>query len=533
MANVVALAYGLGVTMIVAFGITALILTRRVAKDKLQDSEWFLTARRSVGPSIIAFSFMSSGLGAWVPSSMSAYGVSAGIIGLVFYAVSCGIPIIIIAHVGAVLNRKYPGVQSLGDFVQWRYGTIPTVVVTLIMLFTMSIGLCAEYTAIGNLFEFIVGGPRLPIVIVIAVVTAIYTAAGGLYVSILTDVAQGIFGIGMLVIIAIYVAVTYRPTSLPPLSDDPVLGPNYWGYAAIVAMPISLTCSTIFSEAPWQRVWASADHKALKKGSYVGALGLIVICFLYGFGGFLALWAKFPTNDPTGGTAFFDLLGAGEATPPTWILMVAVLATCAMSEGNVDSLQNGIVDTIATRLFRGKSVWYARALVFLINIPTVFVSLRGYNIISLFLVGNLVCTFSAMPVVLGLVTRLEGYITGISMLFGMFLGFWSICVFGYLKKGDFQAGMTFVFTESYDWPSFVLPLVFSCIGVFLAAAVEGAVRKACGWQYPIPLNPPPEARIEERGEPARAVDSFHSSFPEEPQYHFAADDSKKTLSTSH
>ncbi|KAG0235152.1 hypothetical protein BGW41_000903 [Actinomortierella wolfii] len=495
MADVVALAYGLGVTMIVAFGVIALILTKRVAKDKLNDSEWFLTARGSVGPLVIGFSFMSSGLGAWVPSSMSAYGLSAGIIGLVFYALSCGIPIVIIAHVGAVLNRKYPGVQSLGDFVQWRYGTVPTLVVTLIMLFTMSIGLCAEYTAIGNLFEFIVGAPRLPIVIIVAVVTAIYTAAGGLYVSILTDVAQGVFGIALLLVMAIYVAVTYRPGPLPPLGET--LGPNYWGYAAIAAMPISLTCATIFSEAPWQRVWASADHNALKRGSYVGAIGLVSICFLYGFGGFLALWAGFPTNDPTGATAFFDLLGAGKETAPTWILMLAVLATCAMNEGNVDSLQNGIVDTIATRLFRGKSVWYARALVFLINIPTVFVSLKGYNIISLFLVGNLVCTFSAVPVVLGLVTRLEGYITGISMLFGIFTGFWSICVFGYLKMGDFDTGMKFVWTESYDWPSFVLPLVFSTIGVFLAAGVEGAIRKACGMEYPVQLTPPPEARVGE------------------------------------
>ncbi|KAF9926486.1 hypothetical protein FBU30_003957 [Linnemannia zychae] len=487
MSSLASITYGLSVTTIVLFGIIALILARRRQRIKKDDTEFFLTARKSVPLKTIAWSFYAQGVGAWVIFSMPAYVVSAGIVGLVAYAISCGLPIIIVARVGAVLHRKYPGVLSLGDFVQWRYGTIPTIIVSLVMLLNMFIGLCAEYTSIGNLMELVIGAPRLPIILCVAIVTSIYTAAGGLYVSILTDVAQGVFGIGLLVIMAIYVAVTYRPESLPtPIPDE--LGPNYWGWAAIAAMPISMTCATLFSEGPWQRIWASADEKALKQGSFLGAAALVVVCFMYGFGGFLAIWAGFPQSSEDGSTAFFDLLGAGKDTAPIWITVIAALSTVTMNEGCVDSIQNGIVDTLASRFFRGKSVWYPRVLVFIINAPIVFVALKGYNIIILFLIGNLICTICAVPLLLGLVDRLEGYVTGWSFVTGVLTGFLSIVVFGYLKVGGWYEGLQYVFIQAYDWPSFVLPLIFSGIGVMIAAYIEGLIRKALGLEYPIPLS---------------------------------------------
>ncbi|KAG0031895.1 hypothetical protein BGZ81_000325 [Podila clonocystis] len=496
--SLASITYGVSIATVVLFGLIALTLSHRRHKHHQDTTEFFLTARKSVPERTIAWSFFASGVGAWVIFSMPAYVVSAGIVGLVAYSVSSGIPMFLVARVGSVLHRKYPNVMSLGDFVQWRFGTIPMIVVTLIMLLNMFVALTAEYTAIGNLMENVIGAPRLPYIIIVAVVTSVYTAAGGLYVSILTDVAQGVFAVILLLIMTIYVAVTFRPASLPtPLPET--LGPNYYGWAACGAMPISLTCATIFSEGPWQRIWASADDRALKRGSLWGSLGLIIVCFMYGFGGFLALWAGYPTSDPYGSTAFFDLLAAGNEHAPTWILVLVSIAAVTMNEGAVDTLQNGIVDTIATRFFRKRSIWYPRVLVFLINIPIVFVSLKGYNIISLFLIGNLVCTICATPVLLGLVTRLEGIVTGISMLFGIVTGFFSIVVFGYIKMGNLKDGMEYTFTVSYDWPSFVLPLVFSTVGTLLAAYVESLIRKACGFAYPAPMNFPPVV-FSEQGE---------------------------------
>ena len=59
--------------------------------------------------------------------------------------------------------------------------------VAVIVLFNMGIAMTAEYTAVGDLFEYVLGAPRWPIVVVIGLVAMLYTAAGGLYVSIITD----------------------------------------------------------------------------------------------------------------------------------------------------------------------------------------------------------------------------------------------------------------------------------------------------------------------------------------------------------
>ena len=55
------------------------------------------------------------------------------------------------------------------------------------MLLNMGIAMTAEYTAVGDLFELVIGTDRVPIVIIIGIVSMLYTAYGGLYVSIITD----------------------------------------------------------------------------------------------------------------------------------------------------------------------------------------------------------------------------------------------------------------------------------------------------------------------------------------------------------
>jgi hypothetical protein len=62
-------------------------------------------------------------------------------------------------------------------------------------------------------------------------------------------------------------------------------------------------------------------------------------------------------------------------------------------------------------------------------------------------------------------------------LFACFTGFWSIVLFGYIRKGDIAKGMNYVFFKYYDWPSFVIPIIASTLGIGLWAAAENAIRK--------------------------------------------------------
>jgi hypothetical protein len=69
----------------------------------------------------------------------------------------------------------------------------------------------------------------------------------------------------------------------------------------------------VCSEAIWQRCWASASDAKLRIGAIWGAAQVTVIVFIFGFGGFLAVWSGLwqPSGpDDPGNTILFALLNA-------------------------------------------------------------------------------------------------------------------------------------------------------------------------------------------------------------------------------
>lgn len=73
-------------------------------------------------------------------------------------------------------------------------------------------------------------------------------------------------------------------------------------------------------EGPWQRCWASANHKTLRRGAIIGAIQIMIVVFLFSFGGFLAAWSGLfvPSGpDDYGNTILFTLLSnqPGGVTP--------------------------------------------------------------------------------------------------------------------------------------------------------------------------------------------------------------------------
>lgn len=65
MADLVSISYGVCLTVVVLFGIGALILAKLRNKRHAQTQEFFLTARKSVNEFTIAWSFYATGVGAW------------------------------------------------------------------------------------------------------------------------------------------------------------------------------------------------------------------------------------------------------------------------------------------------------------------------------------------------------------------------------------------------------------------------------------------------------------------------------------
>ncbi|CAI5932331.1 unnamed protein product [Closterium sp. NIES-64] len=257
MASLEVLAYTFGVLAVVLFGAgaCAFAVYREMKQGGPDTPDFFLTARKSVPMLTIAWSFYAGAMGSWALFGPPSYCLYAGTLGMIMYAISAGLPIIIVAWFGAVIHRLVPSVVSMADYVRRRFGLVISLYVSALMLFNMGVAITAEYTAVGSLFTDIIGSKSLPIILVIGLVSLTYTAIGGLYVSIITDQWQAGISVVFVLVLFIFVCATFD-APLGPLPSEPVdlTWSNEYGLASIAVMPISLISSTLFSEAMWQRL---------------------------------------------------------------------------------------------------------------------------------------------------------------------------------------------------------------------------------------------------------------------------------------
>lgn len=144
----------------------------------------------------------------------------------------------------------------------------------------------------GIIFKHFLGTPSYGIIIYYGILTLIYTAYGGLYISIITDTFQGIASVVCAVIVFWYVVAKFRFPLAKPMPIDMGLGfkalydeKARYGLSSICAMTLSLFCATVFSEAYWQRCWASESKKTLYMGEFCCyySLSLFLGCLLVFF----------------------------------------------------------------------------------------------------------------------------------------------------------------------------------------------------------------------------------------------------------
>lgn len=106
-----------------------------------------------------------------------------GVQGVVIYALSSALPLLIFAFVGPIVRRKCPEGFVLTEWTRQRYGIAAAIYLSFMTLATLFLYMIAELSAIGQVIGALTGLDGLPIIIVEVAVTTIYTCMASICTS--------------------------------------------------------------------------------------------------------------------------------------------------------------------------------------------------------------------------------------------------------------------------------------------------------------------------------------------------------------
>ncbi len=442
--------------------LAALVVVALGAGDT-EEMDTYLTARDSQSARRLALAFLASGLGSWILFAPPEVGQAIGVLGVIGYAVGGGLPFVAYAWLGPKIRAAAPDGVTLTDWVRDRFGRPAQAWVALVSVFYMFMFVTAELTAIGGVLDLLGGIDPWVSIIAVAGVTAAYTAWGGLPATLRTDMAQA-WVIIVLLAVALVAILVDVPDPLARAEDGGLTTFSRAGWESIVVLSIAITAANLFHEGYWQRTWAAADSRVLTRAGLRAALLSAAVLLPIGATGMIAGGIAVHEGTEPSPVPFFSLLGG---LPDVVVALVAVLSV-ALVASSVDTLQNALAASMAQDLSgRNLTLRAAKVVTIILTVPAVLIALKGYDVLRLFLIADLVAAATVVPVFLGL-RRAAG---SASVIVGSLAGLASVVVLGIVEDGSLEAGidlLTVASSPNLDLGSFVLaPVVSGLVAVAL------------------------------------------------------------------
>jgi Na+/proline symporter len=449
---VFALVVTLGALVVVAVGV-----------GDVREMDRYLTARDSQSASRLALAFLASGLGSWILFAPPEVGQAVGVLGVVGYALGGALPFVAFAWLGPRIRSAAPDGVTLTDWVRLRFGRPAQAWVALVSVFYMFMFVTAELTAIGGVLDLLGGVDPWVSIVLVAGVTAAYTAWGGLPASLRTDMAQGIV-IAVLMLVAIVAILLQVDDPLARARDGGLDTFSRAGWESIAVLSIAITAANLFHQGYWQRSWSAESNRVLARAGLGGALLSLLVLLPVGATGLIAGGIALHDGTEPSPVPFFSLLGD---LPGVIVALVAVLAI-ALVASSVDTLQSALAATMAQDLSdRNLTLTTAKVLTILLTVPAALIALNGYDVLRLFLIADLVAAATVGPVFLGL-RRPAG---SASVIVGSVAGLLAVFVLGLTQDGV-EGGidlLTVASSPDLDLGSFVwAPVVSTAVALALS-----------------------------------------------------------------
>ncbi|MFB6166235.1 MAG: sodium:proline symporter [Haloarculaceae archaeon] len=380
------------------------------SRGRVESIEDYVSARDSAGSGTLTATLIASSMGAWILLSPAEVGTSTGLTAVIGYGLGSAVPMVAFAIVGPRIRRVMPAGHSLTEFARARFGPAMHAYVLLISGFYMFVFLAAELTGVTTAVDAVAGVPRWQTAALVGGFVLTYTAYGGLRASVVTDAVQSLLILPLLVLggagAVVLLGGTDRLRAGVVAANPALLDP---GYAAGVAYGFTLVLAVLGAEllnqAWWQRIYAAADARTLRRSFLVAAVAVVPMVVVAGLFGVFATGLGL-VGVGQGSVAFFLVV---RRAFPAWIALLVVVLATLLVMSTADTLFNAIASLVTTELprlladpDRERLTAAARLLTVLVGIASLLVALRARSVLSLFLLADLLAAATFAPLFAGL-----------------------------------------------------------------------------------------------------------------------------------
>ncbi len=365
---------------------------------KYRGSSNYLTAGRKIGTLSLTTSLVASALGAWIlfgPASAATWGGIGAVIG---YALGTAFPMIALIFLGKKIRKAFPKGITFTQYIFYKIGKKLFKFIIFLSIFYMFIFLCAEITAVAILINYISSTPLWLTASLVIISTLIYTLYGGLRASIITDNLQFFIVVALLLICLFNIfssdLIASKELSSSSLS---LLSGNYIpNYTSGITFFIAVAATNLFHQGNWQRVFAAKDYNVLKRSLKFSFMIIIPTVFIMGITGIFAISLDDKINPDL---AFFSLLLKENSE----IIAVAVIILAiSLTVSTLDTLINGISSLIIVDGKKiSKNINSSNFIIIILSTIALFVASKGFSILYLFLLADLLCCAAFFPVFYG------------------------------------------------------------------------------------------------------------------------------------
>ncbi|NLJ34088.1 MAG: hypothetical protein GX349_05800 [Firmicutes bacterium] len=398
-------------------------------RSKVQDVDSFLTARGTLTSLVAMGTILASEMGSWILFSLPEAATWGGVLAFGGYALAQACGIFIFIWIGPRLREIFPWGSTLPEFVYHRFGSQMHLLTLFTTVFYLSVFIAAELTGIALAINLVSDLPLGLVALLIGGGTLIYTTYGGIHGTIFTDAIQAAIFIPLM-----FIAFFTSSQSLGGFEvimekaqrvNPHIFSLSHWeGWEFFLTLLIAVIASNFFNQAYWTRSYACKDNSTVRK-SFLGA-GLIMLPLML-MSGFFGLMALTIDRKVIPSAALFELV---LYATPSWVMVVVIVMLMLLVMSTVDTLINAIVSVITVEMGRRKReltpqglVAKARLITALICALAVIVSSRGYSVLYLFFLADLVCAAAFVPTLAGLfVERLSGKAAALATILGIMAG---------------------------------------------------------------------------------------------------------------